>query len=445
MKQTITITVFTLFSIFLFAQNQSNSSALNNKIFKAIQDQIESVNKLYIDLHQTPELSLMEFKTSKKMAHQLEQMGFEVTTNFGGNGVVGVFKNGSGKVVMLRTDMDALPIKENTGLPFASKVVMNDVNGVESAVMHACGHDMHMTTWLGILKTLVDLKDEWQGTILAVAQPAEEMSAGSNAMIADGLFKKFPKPDVALCYHVSPEYKAGEIGYFPGSIFAGVNSVDITIYGSGGHGAMPHTTIDPVVLASRTVLALQTVVSREINPFNPAVVTVGSIHGGTKHNIIPDEVKLQLTTRFFDDAVYEQIKEALIRIPKGIARSAGVPEDKLPKVEFQKDITPPVANNPELVMTAVKSMKSILGDAKVYQVNPATVAEDFGRFGRTEEKIPIALFWLGATNHEKLAAYKKEGKQIPALHNSGFTPDFKPTFTGGVAAMAKTAIDLFKK
>lgn len=443
MKRFLLITVLLFFTNYILIQAQTKSSALDKKIFNIIENQIEGVNELYIDLHQTPELSFMEFKTAEKMAFQLDKMGFEVTKKFGGNGVVGVFKNGNGKVIMLRTDMDALPIKENTGLAYASSVVTKNAEGITSPVMHACGHDMHMTTWLGTLRTLVELKSEWQGTIIAIAQPAEEMSGGSIAMINDGLFKKFPKPDVALCYHVSPEYKAGEIGYFPGSIFAGVNSVNITIFGSGGHGAQPHKTIDPIVLASRTILALQTVVSREINPFDPAVVTVGSIHGGSKHNIIPDEVKLQLTTRFFKDEVYEKIKEALLRIPRGIAISAGVPEDKLPVVEFMGDVTPPVANDPDLVMNAVSSMKSILGETKVYQVDPATVAEDFGRYGRTEENIPIALFWLGATNHQQFDDHVKNGTKIPALHNAGFKPDFRPTFTGGVAAMAKTAINLF--
>jgi len=445
MKRSITIIVFLLFSTHILIQAQTKSVELNKKIFKATEAQVQKINDLYIDLHQTPELSLMEFKTAEKMANQLKQLGFEVTTNFGGNGVVGVFKNGEGKTIMLRTDMDALPIKENTGLPYASSVVMKNAEGIESPVMHACGHDMHMSTWLGILTTLVELKSEWKGTILAIAQPAEEVSAGSIGMINAGLFKKFPKPDMALCYHVSAEIPAGEIGYFPGPIFAGVNSVDLTIYGVGGHGAMPHTTIDPIVLAARTVLALQTIVSREINPFNPAVVTVGSIHGGSKHNIIPDEVKMQITIRFFTDEVYAEICEALNRIPKGIAISAGLPEDKWPKVDIKEEFTPPVANNPELVLSTVKSMQEILGEDKVYQVNPATVGEDFGKYGRTEEKIPIALFWLGSVNRQKYDDYISNNKVLPGLHNSAFVPDFEPTFKTGVAAMSKSVINLFNK
>ncbi len=441
MKKILLISMLTLmFCELLFAQNN-----INKQIENQIDLQLKQKNELYIDLHQTPELSLMEFNTSKKMAAQLKAMGFEVSTNFGGNGVVGVFKNGEGKTIMLRTDMDALPIKESTGLDYASTIITKDQNGNELPTMHACGHDMHMTVWLGTLQTLVNLKDQWSGTILAIAQPAEEVSAGSIALIKEGLFQKFPTPDYALCYHVSADLPAGEIGYFPGAIFAGVNSADISIFGVGGHGAMPHTTIDPVVLASRTVLALQTIVSREINPFNPAVITVGSIHGGSKHNIIPDEVKMQLTIRFFKDEVYEEIKEALYRIPKGIAMSAGVPENKYPIITIADEFTPPVANNPELVMTAAKSMQAILGKEKVYQVEPATVAEDFGKYGRTEEKIPIALFWLGSVNPQIYENHIKNGASIPGLHNSAFLPDFEPTFKTGVAAMSISIIDLFNK
>ena len=387
----------------------------------------------------------MELKTSGKMAENLKAMGFDVTTGIGGYGVVGVFRNGKGKTVMLRTDMDALPVKETTGLPYASNVVMKDASGNEVPVMHACGHDMHMTMWLGILKTLVTLKDNWKGTILAVAQPAEEGSGGAQRMIRDGLFKRFPVPDHAFAYHVSPELPAGTIGYYPGPIAAGVRSVDMTVFGSGGHGAMPHTTIDPVVLSARIILDLQTIVSREINPVKPAVVTVGSIHGGTRHNIIPDEVKLQLTVRFFEDEVYEQIKEAIIRISKGIALSAGLTEDKMPLIKFSDQDDPPVSNDPGLVMNTVSSMRLILGQDKVIQVDPATVAEDFGKYGRTEEKIPIALFWVGAVNHELYNDHLQNGTALVPIHNSKFAPDFTQTYRGGVTAMSKAVIDILAK
>ena len=293
------------------------TTKINDRIMKSAAEGSVTYYDLYTDLHRNPELSLMEFETAKKMAAGLKSLGFEVTTGVGGNGVVGVFKNGPGKVIMLRTDMDALPVLENTGLSYSSKVIMKDALGKESPVLHACGHDLHMSVWLGTLKTLVELKDEWKGTILAVGQPAEEGSMGALAMINAGLFKKFPVPDYALCYHVSAELPAGSIGFYPGPIFAGVKSAEITVYGSGGHGAMPHTTVDPIVIAARIVLDIQTIVSREINPVKPAVVTVGAIHGGTKHNVIPDEVKMLLTIRFFEDEVYNTIRESLINITRG--------------------------------------------------------------------------------------------------------------------------------
>lgn len=431
-----------IFTLAVITDLNCQKNQLNDRILKSANEVTDSYHSIYIDLHKNPELSLMEINTSKKMADELKKLGFEVTTGIGGNGVVGVFRNGTGKVIMLRTDMDALPVKENTGLPYASNIVMKDASGKENPVMHACGHDLHMTTWMGTLRTLVGLKNEWKGTIIAIAQPGEEGSLGAIAMIKDGLFKKFPVPDYTLCFHVSAELPAGSIGYFPGPIFAGVKSAEITVYGSGGHGAMPHTTIDPIVIAARIILDIQTIVSREINPVKPAVVTVGAIHGGTKHNIIPDEVKMLLTIRFFEEEVFKTIKESLINITRGAAISAGLPESKMPLLIFDDAVNPPVTNNPDLVMAGVKSMKSILGENKVLLVDPSTVAEDFGKYGLTEEKIPIALFWLGGVNTNKYEEHIKNGTNLPPLHNSSFVPDFDPTFRTGVAAMSKTIIDL---
>ncbi|MBN2237639.1 MAG: amidohydrolase [Bacteroidales bacterium] len=424
----------------------SHAQSLNtSRIDEIIENQLRDAKRTYTDLHQNPELSLMEFETAKKMAAKLKELGFEVTTGVGGNGVVGVFKNGSGKTILLRTDMDALPIEEKTSLAFASKMITTDFDGKKAPAMHACGHDLHMTTWLGTLKTLTELKNYWKGTIVAIAQPAEEVSGGSNAMIADGLFTRFPKPDYALAYHVSAELPAGTIGYYPGAIFAGVNSIDIHVFGRGGHGAMPHTTIDPVVLASRIVLDIQTIVSREINPVHPAVVTVGSIHGGTKHNIIPDQLDMQLTVRFFSDETYQKILDGLQRIAKGLAISAGLEEEKWPLVQASNQFTPPVVNNAALVMKATQSMKDLLGENNVIQVEPLTVGEDFGKYGRTEEQIPIALFWLGGVSTEKHQDHLKNGTSLPGLHNATFFPDFEPTFKTGVSAMASTMIQLFNE
>jgi len=433
----------TLLLIAFITDINSQKSSLNEKITKSATGGIESFREVYIDLHQNPELSLMEVKTAGKMAEQLKKLGFEVTAGVGGNGVVGIFRNGDGKVIMLRTDMDALPVKENTGLPYASNVVMKDAKGNENPVMHACGHDLHMTTWLGTLRTLTELKSYWKGTLIAVGQPAEEGTIGAQTMLDDNLFGRFPVPDLALAYHVSPELPSGTIGYYPGPIFAGVQTAEITVYGSGGHGATPHKTIDPVVLSAKMILDIQTIVSRKINPTKPAVVTVGSIHGGTRANIIPDEVKMLLTIRFFEMEVYKTIRESLINIARGAAISAGLPEEKMPLIVFDEPLDLPVSNDPQLVMEAVKSMKDILGETNVIQVDPAMVAEDFGKYGLTDEKIPIGLFWLGGVNTESYKEYEKKLKKLPPLHNSSFAPDFDPTFRTGVTAMSRTIIDLF--
>lgn len=416
---------------------------LTELISKEVNGSVEEAGLMYRELHQNPELSLQEFKTAAKMARLLDDLGFEVKTGVGGNGVVGVFSNGTGPVIMLRTDMDALPVKETTGLPWASKVTVTDSQGLETPVMHACGHDFHMTVWHGTLSAMVSLKDRWHGTIVAVAQPAEEVSGGSEQMIKDGLYSRFPVPDYALCYHVSPDLPAGTTGYCPGPIFAGVNSVDIKVFGVGGHGAMPHKTIDPIVLSAKIILDYQTIVSREINPVAPAVVTVGSIHGGTKHNIIPGEVDMKLTIRFFSDDVYRQIIAALRRIADGQAVAAGLKEEMMPIIKTGSEYTPPVENDPELVSMASSSMASVLGKENVVRVDPSTVAEDFGKYGRTPEKVKIALFWLGGVNRAKYSDSVEKGTMLPALHSGNFLPDFVPAYTTGVTAMSKAMIDLF--
>lgn len=416
---------------------------LNEQISKEASRSVEGAGLMYRELHQNPELSLQEFKTSARMARLLDDLGFEVTTGVGGNGVVGVLRNGTGPVIMLRTDMDALPVKETTGLPWASKVTVTDSQGMEMPVMHACGHDFHMTVWHGTLATLVSLRNRWHGTIVAVAQPAEEVSGGSEQMIKDGLYSRFPVPDYALCYHVSPDLPAGTTGYCPGPIFAGVKSVDIKVFGIGGHGAMPHKTIDPIVLSAKIILDYQTIVSREINPVSPAVVTVGSIHGGTKHNIIPGEVDMKLTIRFFSDDVYRQIISALRRIANGQAVAAGLKEEMMPLITTGSEYTPPVENDPELVSLASASMASVLGKENVIRVDPSTVAEDFGKYGRTPEKVKIALFWLGGVNRTKYFESIEKGTMLPALHSSNFAPDFEPAYTTGVTAMSRAMMDLF--
>jgi amidohydrolase len=434
-----------LLSLLSFSVCFGQKDKLNEKIITAADQEAESLRSVYIDLHKNPELSKMEFETSKKMADHLRKLGFQVITGIGGNGVAGILKNGEGKVIMIRTDMDALPVKENTGLTYASTVVMKDASGKENPVMHACGHDLHMTTWIGIVQVMASLKEEWKGTLVAIAQPAEEGTAGARAMLQDNLFKKVGVPDYILCYHVNADLPVGTIGYCPGPILAGVKSAEITVYGSGGHGAMPQNTIDPIVLASRIVLDIQTIVSRRVNPVKPAVVTVGAIHGGTKNNIIPDEVKMLLTIRFFEDDVFQTIKTSLNNITRGDAISAGLPENKMPLIVYDNSDDPPTKNDPDLVMKSVKSMKSILGDNNLIQVAPSTGSEDFAQYGLTSEKIPIALFWLGGVNLEKYREHIEKGTLLPPIHSSLFAPDFDPAFRTGVKAMTKNLIELFKK
>ena len=415
---------------------------LAERIDEELDRNLSTHEQLYRHFHQYPELSFMEFRTSEKLSAELENLGFDVTRHIGGNGFIGMLRNGPGPVIMVRTDLDALPLEEKTGLSYASKMVMADADGTEMPVMHACGHDMHMTVWLGTAKVLAKLKEDWHGTLMMIAQQAEEKSGGADAMIADGLFTRFPRPDYALAFHVSAMLPAGTIGYRTGPFMAGVSSVDITVHGIGGHGALPHQAIDPVVLASRMVLAFQTIPSREINPLEPAVVTVGSIHGGTVHNIIPDEVRMQLTVRYYNDETHASILSGLQRISKGIAASAGLPETLYPEV-VSSGQTPPLVNDEKLTGEAVASFRSILGPEQVVEVEPVTAGEDFARYGRTEEKVPIAMFWLGAVNGEKYAAFLDHGEDLPGLHNPGFYTDFEPTYRTGVRAMVKAVIDLF--
>ena len=316
---------------------------------------------LYKDLHQNPELSYKEFKTSKKLSLILKDLGYEVTNGVGGNGVVALLKNGEGKTVMLRADMDGLPVKEKTGASYASKTKTLNDDGQEVFTMHACGHDVHMTVLIGTAQYLIQNKSDWNGTLILNLQPAEEVSGGARNMIKDGLFTRFPRPDFNLALHVSAGMEAGKVGYLPGWAMANVDAVDITVKGVGGHGAYPHTTKDPIVLSAQIINQLQTIVSRQIAPTDPAVVTVGSIHGGTKHNVIPNEVKLQLTLRSYTDEVRNKTISEIKRIVRGTAISAGLPEELFPVVEIKDEYTPAVFNNPELVEKLRISFEKSLG------------------------------------------------------------------------------------
>ena len=399
--------------------------------------------ELYKELHANPELSYQEYETSKKLASLLESIGYQVTRNVGGNGVVALLENGDGNTVMFRADMDGLPVEEKTGASYASKNKVKNLEGEEVFTMHACGHDVHMTVLIGVAEYLYKIKDTWQGKLLLVLEPAEEVSGGARNMIKDGLFTKFPRPDFNLAFHVSASLQAGKVGYLPGWAMANVDSVDITVKGLGGHGAYPHTTKDPIVIAANIVTQLQTIVSRQIAPTDPAVVTVGSIHGGTKHNVIPNEVKLQLTLRSYTDEVRNQTLSSIERIVRGSAISAGLTEEYFPVIEIKDEYTPAVFNNPSLVEKVQRSFVNTLGDDKVIEVSPVMGGEDFGMFGRVEPIIPTALFWLGAVNNEVYEKAKRDDLTLPSLHSDLFLPDADPAINTGVEAMSNAIVDLF--
>ena len=399
--------------------------------------------ELYKELHANPELSYQEYETSKKLASLLESIGYQVTRNVGGNGVVALLENGDGNTVMFRADMDGLPVEEKTGASYASKKRVKNLEGEEVFTMHACGHDVHMTVLIGVAEYLYKNKDTWQGKLLLVLEPAEEVSGGARNMIKDGLFTKFPRPDFNLAFHVSASLQAGKVGYLPGWAMANVDSVDITVKGLGGHGAYPHTTKDPIVIAANIVTQLQTIVSRQIAPTDPAVVTVGSIHGGTKHNVIPNEVKLQLTLRSYTDEVRNQTLSSIERIVRGSAISAGLTEEYFPVIEIKDEYTPAVFNNPSLVEKVQRSFVNTLGDDKVIEVSPVMGGEDFGMFGRVEPIIPTALFWLGAVNNEVYEKAKRDDLTLPSLHSDLFLPDADPAINTGVEAMSNAIVDLF--
>ena len=422
----------------LRAQNPSSL------ISRRIEAEYPSLFELYKHLHANPELSFHEEKTSARVAEELKRAGFEVTTGVGKYGVVAVLKNGGGPTILVRSDLDGLPVKEQTGLPFASTVTTKDDAGKDVSVMHACGHDIHMTSLVGVARVLAAMKDQWHGTLVLIGQPAEEKGGGARAMIKDGLFTRFPKPDICLALHDAANQAAGTISYTAGYAMANVDSVDMTVRGVGGHGAHPDKTKDPIVLASQIVLALQTIVSRELKPGVPGVVTVGSSHGGTKHNIISDEVKLQITVRSYTDEVRAQLLEAIKRIARGQAIAAGVPEDLLPIVKVNDDYTPTTYNDPQLTARLVNLFKQRFGEANVVEEPPTMGGEDFSEYGRTEHKIPICMFSVGGVKREVFDEAGRTGKTLPSLHSPFWAPDAEPTIKTGIAAMSAAVLELMK-
>ena len=416
--------------------------------------ELPSLITIYKDLHTHPELSTHEERSAGIVAKELKAAGCEVTERVGKYdkpgttcfGVVGVMKNGSGPTVLVRTDLDALPVHEETGVPYASTVTTKNDEGKDVSVMHACGHDIHMSTLIGTARALGKLKDKWHGTIIFIGQPAEETVGGARAMMKDGLYTRWPKPDYALALHDDAEIETGKIGVTEGYACANVDSVDVTVRGVGGHGAYPHNTKDPIVLSAEIINAWQTMASRENNPLDPMVLTVGSIHGGTKRNIIPDEVKMQLTIRTYKKEVRDKVLAAIDRIAKGCATAAGLPPDKMPQLDMHQDeFTPAMYNNPELTKRVAAVLKVALGDNNVVPKSPTMGGEDFCEYSLPDHSIPAFMFNVGAVDPAKVAESKKTGTPLPSLHSSKFAPVPDPTIRTGVVGMTSAVIDLMKK
>ena len=403
----------------------------------AVYPQLE---KLYLDLHQTPELSTLEANTSTKLAAIVRDLGYSVTDHVGGYGVVAILKNGPGPTVMFRTDMDALPVEEKTGLPYASRVHMKDITGDTVPVMHACGHDIHMSAWIGTATIMAKARDRWSGTLIMVAQPAEERVLGAKAMIKDGLFTRFPKPDFAIGLHDWATMPAGTVGAANGPAMASSDSINLTIYGKGGHGAWPQQTIDPVVIAARVVLALQTLISREKDPIEPGVVTVGAIHGGAKANVIPDQVDLQISVRAFNPKVRNQLVFGIFRIAKAEAAAANAPREPEMKVI---ESTQAVHNDPKLFARLMPVLGRTLGEKNVQTIPPVTGSEDFSEY--LAEGIPGFFMAAGAVPSQKWTAAQGDITKLPSLHSALFAPDYNPTIQTAVAAEVSVLRELLKK
>ncbi|HEY0653650.1 MAG TPA: amidohydrolase [Chryseosolibacter sp.] len=433
--------------IILFCFNVVNglaqSAALQKQVDASITKNYPSLEKLYVDLHSNPELSQKEERTSGIIAKELKLLGFNVYEKIGGFGVGAVLKNGNGPTVLIRTDMDALPIEEKTDLTFASKARSTNAAGTDVPVMHACGHDLHMTVFIGAARALVETKKFWSGTLVMIAQPSEENGIGARAMINDKLYDKVPYPDFALALHNHAGMKAGTVGYSMGAFMASVDMMDITVFGKGGHGAAPHQTIDPIVLSAEMILAFQTIVSREINPIEPSVITVGSIHGGTVYNIIPDQVKLQLTLRSYSDEVRKQVIASIQNKSKFLARQAGLPEDKTPLITWN-DSAPATVNDKALTQKLVTVFTAAFGQTNVLEMSPSMIGEDFSRFARARKAIPYSMFWLGTVNPVVFEKSKREGTPLPSLHAATFQPDPDPSIRTGIKAMTLGAIELLK-
>ncbi|MDE2690913.1 MAG: amidohydrolase [Acidobacteriota bacterium] len=400
---------------------------------------------LFEHFHRNPELSFLEHETAARLADELRKSGVEVTEGIGRTGIVGLMANGEGPLVLVRADLDGLPVEERSELPYSSAVRQVDLSGEEVPVMHACGHDMHITTMVGVARRLAAMRDQWSGTVMFVGQPAEERIMGAREMIEDGLYERFGVPDYALALHVSAGRPAGKIEVPPGLLASSSDSVDITVFGVGAHGASPHRGKDPIYIAAQLVVALQGIVSRELNPLDPGVVTVGAIHGGFKHNVIPDRVELQLTVRANREETREQLLSAIDRIAEGVGRAAGLPASLLPKVVRTKESTPVTMNDPELAVRVRAAIAAGMGEDVFFRAPPSGMgAEDFAYFLRTEHKVPGTYFNVGGTDPADLEAEAAGGPQVAGHHSPFFRIEPEPSIRAGVEAMTLAVLDLLQ-
>ena len=400
---------------------------------------------LYRDLHAHPELSGREVQTAARLAERVRALGFTVTEKVGGTGVVAVMKNGQGPVLLIRADMDGLPVTEQTGLPYASKITAIGEGGVETGVMHACGHDTHMTAWVETARLLVARKAQWSGTLVMILQPAEETGKGARMMLEDGLYTRFPRPTHALAFHDAANFEAGRIAYTPGYALANVDSVDILVRGVGGHGAYPHATKDPIVLGAKIVMALQTLVSREQDPQDPAVVTVGSFRAGAKHNVIPEEATLLLTVRSYSDETRARLIDGIRRIARGEAIAAGMPDDRMPVVTVKDEFTPATFNPPAFAEQMATLFRGHFGHERVAEAQAVMGGEDFGRFYREDKRIESFIFWVGGVPAAQMAKAKKGEVALPSLHSPFWAPEADKVIATAAEALTLAALDILKK
>lgn len=415
------------------------AASLDRRVDGWVEQELPKLLKVYRHLHENPELSLEEEKTSDLVAKALSEAGYSVETKIGGFGVIGILRNGRGPTLLIRGDMDGLPVVEATGLPYASVVRTKNAEGAEVGVMHACGHDVHVTNLLGTARLLAELVDAWRGTLVILAQPAEELGLGALHMIDDGLFDRIPRPDHAIALHVAAELPAGSIGFVSGWAAANVDWVRITMHGRGGHGARPHEAVDPIVMSAHLITALQSIVSRQIDPSRPAVVTVGSIHGGAKSNVIPDQVKLELTVRSYSDEVRDKLLRSIERMAQGSCNLFGCP--KPPDVWIKPDYTPAMWNDPDLVARGVEVFQSMLGEESVQEISATMTGEDFGRYTRAGD-FPSFLYRLGSVSRADWDKSRSGGRPLPSIHSSLFAPQPEETLRTGLRSMARLALEL---